>query len=66
MKKPAKTAPAHIQQRYREWVRVKLKDWDPRDDHFPGTYTPRFDGVHGDSVEQIEVDAHEHAPADDE
>lgn len=64
MKKPAKTAPEHIQARYREWVRAQLKDWDPRDDHFPGTYTPRYDGVHGDAVEHIEVE-NEPAPSDD-
>lgn len=63
MNKPAKDAPAHIQARYREWVRTQLKDWDPRQDHFPGCYIPRHDGIRGDSVEQIEV---EHDPIIDE
>lgn len=53
MKKPSPDAPARIQARYREWIRAKLKDWDPRDDHFPGTYTPRYDGIRGDEVESI-------------
>lgn len=63
MKKPAKTAPAHVHQRYKEWVRAQLKDWDPQEDHHPGCYIPRHNGVRGDEVEQIEV---EYEPSDDD
>lgn len=57
MKKPPPDASDHAHLRYLEWVRERLKDWDPREDHFPDCYIPRLDGVNGVDVEQIEVDS---------
>lgn len=54
MKKPAKDAPAAQHAAYREWVRARLKDWDPADDRGgPDVYVPRFNGIKAADVEGV-------------
>lgn len=48
MKKPRPGAPESAWAAYAEWVRGKLKNWDPADDRGgPDVYIPRYDGVRG-------------------
>lgn len=54
VKKPPKDASAAQHAAYREWVRARLKDWDPADDRGgPGVYVPRYDGIRAHEVENV-------------
>jgi hypothetical protein len=46
MKKPRPGSSQAAFAAYAEWVRAKLKDWDPADDRGgPAVYVPRYNGV---------------------
>lgn len=63
MKKPRPGASEAAFAAYAEWVRGKLKNWDPADDRGgPDVYIPRFDGIKAADVEHVDPEV----PEDDD
>lgn len=62
MKKPAPGSSQASWLMYQEWVRSRLENWDPADDHSsPTVYIPRNNGIRALEVENVEYDRDEPA-----